>query len=112
MRQLSPLRYPGGKAKFYNNIIKSNITNVSGITNEKKLDYLSLIYNIKEFILPFVPIISKTPGNYIKIKLYELRNLELTLVDEFDKTIEIKSPISIILEVIYEKDYIPMFYIN
>ena len=49
MRQLSPLRYPGGKAKFYNNIIK--IFNDNNIHLKLKL---KLKVELKKLLINYI----------------------------------------------------------
>jgi hypothetical protein len=49
-------------------------------------------------LYPGVPIISITPGNYVKIKPTDLSNLEFSLVDFQNEPVVLKSPLNLVLE--------------
>ena len=85
---------------YGNNLyLKSKISNIVGFNNEMNEEiYISVCYHVFEMLYPGVPIISRTPGNYVKIKPTDLSNLEFSLVDFQNEPVVLKSPLNLVLE--------------
>ena len=86
---------------YGNNLyLRSRVSSIVGFNDFMNNDiYISLCYHVFEILYSGMPIISRQPGSFTKIKPTDLTNLEFNLVDFQTEPVLLKAPLSVVLEV-------------
>ena len=90
---------------YGNNLyIRSRVSSIVGFNNCSHEAYTSICYHISEMFIPGIPIITRIPGQSVRVNSYDLTNLEFTLVDFQNEPIKLKAPLNLVVEIVIEDE--------